>query len=425
MKTHREEKIATQYETVFCIFMAALAFLWRDNPAIVFPQILTFFLMLFALNLGAGLSLRRWPQRHWIPALFIMANCAVITAILPYSGGAQSNLWVLYLLPISTACLLLDFRETLWITLGAIGFNAGFILLEGDRGADAGFELLLKSGIFLFTAAVTWRLAEKDRRNRRQLQERKAELERLEGLTRSQQTRLEQSGRLAQVGMLTSGVAHDLNNAFMAVLGYADLLLDNEDVTAEQRELLVHIKRSILLTQGVSAHLISMAKDKTLETVPRRVSEIVESVLDMFQVSLKKFGIETKLAYDDEDALVLASSSHLERLFLNLFSNSIRAMPEGGILTVQTFSIMHPATRQAEMHVTVEDTGAGIPQEILDSHFAAFSTASRGGTGLGLYICSEIARQHHGSLRAENKPEGGARFILTLPLASPADVPAV
>lgn len=121
-----DAKLGQKYEVVFSVFLVILAFLWRQNPNFTYPQILYSFIVFLTLNLVVGLSLRFWPSREWISALIILANCGTITAIISYSGGQDFYLWVLYLLPIYTVCLLLSGREVSWITTGVLSFNSIF-----------------------------------------------------------------------------------------------------------------------------------------------------------------------------------------------------------------------------------------------------------------------------------------------------------
>src|SRR5262245_55496620 len=97
-----------KYESVFCIFLFVLAFLYRDNTNLVYPHILYLLLILLLLNLTANAAFQRFGHPPWLSTIFILANCATITAILNYSGKENSNMWVLYLLPIYTVCMLLE-----------------------------------------------------------------------------------------------------------------------------------------------------------------------------------------------------------------------------------------------------------------------------------------------------------------------------
>ena len=256
-----DQTLVNKYETVFCVFMAVLAYLWRDNPNIIYPKVLYLFLLLLAFNLGAGLSLRLWPTREWISAMFILANCGTITSVLNYSGGAESNLWVLYLLPIYTVCLLLGLREVVWITTGAIGFNAVFLAFEvANWSAESTFELMLKSSIFIFTAAVTRRIVERDRSTKRKLTAKRMEIKNLEELLQNQKARLEANEKMADVRSTSSKVTHDLNNMFTAILGFADIALQGESLTPETKGDLQSIRRILIRCKDLVANFVASAK---------------------------------------------------------------------------------------------------------------------------------------------------------------------
>ncbi|MFH1619619.1 MAG: HAMP domain-containing sensor histidine kinase [bacterium] len=420
MESNRDadRMLVSKYETVFCVFMAVLAYLWRDNPNIVYPQILYLFILLMSLNIAAGISLRMWPAREWLSAIFILANCGAITGVLAYSGGPESNLWVLYLLPIYTACLLLGLREVIWITIGAIGFNTVFLAREvADWGTGPVFELLLKSGIFIFTAAMTWKIVERDKRSRSKLQSKRSELRVLEEFMQVQKVRLEETEKMAEVGLLSSGVVHDLNGIFMVALGSIEIILQNGSLDAEMTDDLNRIQKSVAMGKNIVANFVGLARKEKPNMAPCDIRKILQSILILLRGPLNQYGIKVRLNFGEDLPMVMASSTHLERLFLNLCSNAIRAMKDGGTLTVKTEELKGKGRPEPRVRMTIEDTGPGIPDAIMAKLFSPFSTTmeSQGGTGLGLYVCSEIAMQHGGMLHAENKAGGGARLILSLP----------
>lgn len=428
METNQDKDgaLAGKYEAAFCVFMAAAAYLWRENPAIAYPGIFYLLLALMGINLAAGFLLRRWPCKQWIAAAFIAANCATITAVLAHSGGAQSNLWVLYLLPIYTVCLLLGAREVLWITAGAIGFNAAFLAFEaGFWSAQSTFELLLKSGVFVFSAAITWKISERDRRSRTRLQADRMELKNLEELLQMQNDKLESSEKLAEVGLLSSGITHDLNNTFMVILGFIDIIRRSDSLATDLKEDVDHIERSAKLGKNILFDFRAAAKREKLVLAPCDLHGTIHSILDILKERVKQHAVEVQLQLDENLPMIPANRTHLQRLFLNIVSNAIRAMKEGGVLRIKTEALAGPRQGLGQIRVSVEDSGPGIPDEILARMFKPFSTTMKaeGGTGLGLYISSEIAKQHNGRLHAENKKEGGARLVLFLP-ACPATSPA-
>ena len=208
-----ERAVAHKYEVVFCIFLAAMAYLGRGNADMVYPNILYLFFLLLSLNFLAILALRLWPLKEWLSALIILANCGVIAGILSYSGGAQSNLWVLYLLPIYSASLLLHGREVAWITVGAICFNTVFYFVSSNLVDSAAiFEISLKNGLLLFSAALTWRLVSAERRSAFNLSRQREEMRRLEDENKLKAARDEQAEKLAEMGLISAGIVHDLKN---------------------------------------------------------------------------------------------------------------------------------------------------------------------------------------------------------------------
>jgi hypothetical protein len=172
---------AQGYEGIFCIFLVALAFLFRDNPYLIYPQILYLLFLLLLLNLIAGKALDIGRFGKQLSAAVILANCGTIAAILSYSGEQASNLWVLFLLPIYTACILLDGREVAWVTIGAIAFNVVYYIFATFYwNSVTYFEISIKSAIFAFAAVTTWRVVLQERSSQSLLKRSSAELERTE-----------------------------------------------------------------------------------------------------------------------------------------------------------------------------------------------------------------------------------------------------
>ncbi|HEX4047804.1 MAG TPA: hypothetical protein VH309_08220, partial [Elusimicrobiota bacterium] len=268
----KTEALSRRYEAGFCVFMAALAFLGRDNPNLEYPRVLYLFILLMVLNLLAGVSLRRRPDAPLISTGFILANCGVITAILACSGGAASNLWVLYLLPIFTVCLLLGARETLWITAGVVAFNAVFTVSELQWAWPvAAFEIFLKSGFFVFTALLASRLVARDRSAHSQLQ---AESRRAEQLT----TRLEGAAALSDVALVSAGVAHDLRNAFMVILGFSDTILLDDALSADARGGLERVRKMAKLGGDMASQLARHGADAKFDAAPDDLAAIAAGV---------------------------------------------------------------------------------------------------------------------------------------------------
>lgn len=397
--------MAKTFEIALSIFMGVLAFLGKDNPNLVYPEILYLFVLLMTLNLAASATLRRKKLSPALSAGFSVASCGTITAILAYSGGAASNLWVLYILPIFTACLFLGSHETGWITAGVVAFNAVFTLTETTQTLPVAlFEVLLKSGFFVFTAVLAWRLASQERQARSDSQ--RASL-RADELT----ARLESAAALKDVGTVSAGVAHDLRNAFMVIVGFTETTLQDESLGAEARGALERILRMASLGTEMAGNLARHGGEVKLELAPEDLSPIAAGMARLVKAAFLQRDVFLDVEAG-EPCPVSASRVHVQRLLLNLLLNALSVSSKGQRVRLAV------RRKDSEAVAVVEDQGHGFSRETLARLFEPYQTTrgQGGGTGLGLNLSARIARQHGGTLAAENRPEGGARLILRLPL---------
>ncbi len=413
------QPLVTRFEAAFSVLMAAAAYLGRGNPNLVYPQALYLFLVIMALNLGAGLALQRWPRHPAVALAAILGNCAAVTGLLERSGGPESNLWVLYLLPIFSACLLLSGREVLWITLGAAAFNTAFTLGRSADAEGVGFLLLLKNGILALAAAVTWSVARRERQARRSLEVQREGMRRVMGRLSESERLLQDARKLADAGLLTAGLAHDINNVFAVILGHAEIARRQPGLDAEAARDLETIEKSSRLGRRIMENFMRLARRQTVPQGPCRLDEQILAALGLLDAQARRLGVQVQACFSPDLPQVLGEASSLQRLFLNLAGNALQAMPRGGRLSVTADRL--PTPRGAGLvRVVFEDSGPGLPPEALERLFRPFATtrAEEGGHGLGLCVSQSIARRHGGALSAENSERGGARLSLLLPAAS-------
>jgi signal transduction histidine kinase/putative methionine-R-sulfoxide reductase with GAF domain len=227
--------------------------------------------------------------------------------------------------------------------------------------------------------------------------------------------RSEQSNRdrLASIGQMLAGLLHDLKTPMTIISGYAQLMAAMDD--AEQRERYVdQIQRQFDLMAGMTREVLAFARGDT-DLVIRKVyvNRFAEELSTQLGAAVQGRGIafQVEARYD---AIAYFDEQKLMRVFHNLTSNAIEAMPDGGHLRVVI------ERDGDELVWTVQDTGQGIPEQVRGRLFELFATGRKGGTGLGLAIVKKIIDDHHGTIRPETGPSG-TTFVIRMPVQRATD----
>jgi len=417
MVHERAGSVLVRYEAALWSVLGALAYLARDNTRMVYPDILWLFALLLIVSLGAAWAVRRWPHKDWPHAACTVASFAVIAGIQSRSGGPESNLWVLYFLPLFSSALLLKGRELTWVAVGASLCDAlMYVGPDSAWGAAVGFELAVKTGVLWAAAGSTWILAESERRVRLRSEAQRETLGRLESDLKEAETARGRDQRLAAVGLASAATAHDLATPLMVIRGYAQLRLGQNELAEDIKTDLQRIDRAASFCQQLASTTLATARGGERDGARLDLMKSAENALALSEEVLKSCHIKAVRDFAEGEFWVRGQSNDLERIFLNLISNAAKAMPDGGTLTLRLSSTETPEGKYVEARV--EDSGTGVPAAVLSRMFSPFVTtrAGSGGTGLGLYLCRETARRHGGDLSVFNRPEGGAVFSLRLPL---------
>ncbi|HKZ72394.1 MAG TPA: ATP-binding protein [Nitrospirota bacterium] len=237
---------------------------------------------------------------------------------------------------------------------------------------------------------------------------------------------LTQSAKLAAVGELAAGVAHELNQPLMVIRGYSQELLDGDSIPEWIRKDIKHIENQTTRMMRIIDHLRIFARQshETFEQV--NINVVILESFTLITQQLRNHNMEIITEFDEEIPRIWGDHNRLEQVFLNLITNAKDAMEEkgGGILTVTTQAIHHQHRQEdtkekpVRIRVIFSDTGVGIPEAVIDKIFDPFfSTKEVGkGTGLGLSIGYSIVREHGGTISAESTPGIGTRFIIEFPV---------
>jgi len=227
--------------------------------------------------------------------------------------------------------------------------------------------------------------------------------------TRSQ---LIQSERLALVGRLLASVSHELNNPLQAIQNALFLLKEENLSNQASQDLDIILSEAERMAALIERLRSAYRPVRINDFRPVELNGLIEDVHALITTHMRQKEIAFEFVPDPDLPNVSGLSDQIRQVVLNLFFNAIEVMKPGGRLTVQTRRMI----QQNEVFLSVKDTGPGIDPEILPKIFDPFITSKHTGTGLGLTITHDIIEQHHGRIKAENDPEGGAIFNVWLPM---------
>jgi signal transduction histidine kinase len=233
---------------------------------------------------------------------------------------------------------------------------------------------------------------------------------------------LQISEKMASIGLLAAGVAHEVNTPLTGISSFTQMLLQGADPDDPRTRLLEKIERQTFRAAKIVNGLLSLSRPGSLASSDRAVIDVngvLADVLGLLEHQFATHRIKVRKEFSEEPALVSGMEHKLQQVFLNLFLNAKDAMPKGGWLSVRT------AAEPERIMVELADTGGGIPSEHLARIYDPFFTtkAMNQGTGLGLSITYGIVREHDGTIECDSTVGQGTRFVLSFPVV-PARVAA-
>lgn len=223
---------------------------------------------------------------------------------------------------------------------------------------------------------------------------------------------LREKDRLAALGLLAAGVAHEVNTPITGISSYAQLLLADTPEDDPRHEILKKVERQTFRAARIVNSLLEFARNRTDERRPVDLVPLLGETLDLLQERRTRRGCRLSLELPEGPLTVFGSDGELQQVFTNLVLNALDAMPGGGQLRVSARAV------EDRVEVAVADSGAGIPAERLARIFEPFYSTKlgQGGTGLGLTITADLVRRHDGDIRVESTPGQGTTFCVRLPL---------
>ncbi len=224
---------------------------------------------------------------------------------------------------------------------------------------------------------------------------------------------LERADRLASIGEMAAGIAHEIKNPLAGISAAVTIIKDDMNVDDPRGAILGEVVDQVKRLDKTVNDLLFFGKPSLPERTWVDINSILTTTLKFASQHRGGANIERNIQYQPDLPPVYADGKQMQQVFLNIFLNAYQAMPSGGVLGIVSSAVI----REGVQYVCVEisDTGTGIPAQILEKIFTPFYTTKAQGTGLGLPICSKLVKLHNGDIRVSSSDATGTIFTIELP----------
>ncbi|MBZ5661652.1 MAG: hypothetical protein LAO08_14700 [Acidobacteriia bacterium] len=401
-------------DVIWLVFLGGLALLPPVNE--IHKQVILLAIVVY--QLFEGWVIARLPKRG--PAYSVLVKILLATLLLDHTGeiGINSNYYPIYFLPVLSAAIYFGPIAALaWTTATSLAYLSLLwpALQESDITPE-GYSILTIRVLFFYVAAILVnRFAVENRRQVQRLEDLSEKLEETNKQLRRAEAEARRAERLAALGQLSAGLAHEIRNPLAVIKGSAEMLsrkvAESEPLAAE---LAGYISAEVNRLNALVVRFLDFARPSKLELHPERASEIVDRALESSAASFPNTKVKVERAYAPGVPEIQADRQLCEQVFVNLITNAFQAMDgQEGMLRLS----IAPETENGERGagVIVEDSGPGVPPELREQIFNPFFTSKKEGVGLGLSIVAKIVDDHHGTIRLEEGAYNGARFHVFFP----------
>ncbi len=413
----RKQFAARWIDIVWILFLLALAFLPPINE-------IHKWLILIAIGVFQfleGPMIARTGKRG--PAYSVLVKILLSTLLLNHTGGfaIESSYYPIYYLPVITAAIYFGPVATIfWTALTSLAYCSLLIpgaFVEYQVTEEGAYVLAMRILFFFLAAIVVNQFAIENRRQILQSQALSDTLEETNRQLRRAEADARRSERLAALGQLSAGLAHEIRNPLGVIKGSAEILSQKlRDSQPLESELAGYISSEVNRLNALVARFLDFARPQNLDLHPHNIVEILDRALASAQIQSPHPDVRIERRYASNLPEILADDEFCERVFANLILNAFQAMDgKPGLLRLSISPESSHGT--AGVIVTVEDTGPGVPAALREQIFNPFFTSKKDGVGLGLAIVAKIVDDHRGWIRLESDSAPGARFRVFLPAA--------
>ncbi len=344
----------------------------------------------------------------------ILLKLALGFLLIVSTGGLNSDFYLILLLPVASAATSLGVLGTVAVTFVAGGcYLAQLLLIDWARYTIEPYDVRRLCLRLLFVALVGYLVHKLAEANREEARKHQAAAEQLAAANRSLQAAeaaVRRSERLAALGQLTAGLAHELRNPLGTMRASAEMLVKNAGEAGDvNRELAGFIAAEVDRTNSLVTRFLDFARPLELRWRPAEIAEVIDRAVTQLERHNPPYDVAIYKNYSPDIPPFAFDAELIERVIYNLLLNAVQASPAGGAVTVKT----RPAGGKVE--IAVIDRGSGIDPEQRENIFNPFFTTKADGVGLGLAIVSKIIDEHGGQIEVESEPGQGSIFRLSLP----------
>src|ERR1700722_7246370 len=382
-------------------------------------------LAIFAVQVSEGWLISRLPRRG--PAYTIIIKILLATLLLDHTGdfGINSSYYPIYFLPVVSAAIYFGtFAALAWTTVASLAYLSLLIpaLQEVDVTPEGKGILAIRVLFFYVAATLVNRFAVENRQQVRRLQDLSDKLEETNRQLRRAEAEARRAERLAALGQLSAGLAHEIRNPLGVIKGSADMLSRKVASSGPPvAELAGYISSEVNRLNALVVRFLDFARPSKLELRPERVPEIVDRAIEAAAASFPDAGVKIERQYAAGLPEIPVDSQLCEQVFVNLITNAIQAMQAQLGSSEKTLRIAierEISNGEQGVAVFVEDNGPGVPPELREQIFNPFFTSKKDGVGLGTSIVAKIVDDHRGTIRLEENTPRGARFHVFFPQAT-------
>jgi signal transduction histidine kinase len=219
------------------------------------------------------------------------------------------------------------------------------------------------------------------------------------------QHNLQRLDQLANLGLFSANIAHEIKNGLVAINTFCEVLLEK----SENREMAEVVRRELKRIDGLVTQMLRLAASKPAALAPVNVHTLLDLSMRLLEYQMSGRMITVRRDYRAASEMVKGDESRLQQAFMNLLLNAVEAMGQGGELTATTETVA------GRVKISIRDTGTGIPAENFGHIFETFFTTKKYGTGLGLAITRRVVEEHHGEIEVQSEVGRGSTFIILLP----------